>query len=187
MGSDQNPPVKKSSPGTNLIWVIIFIIAIFTGALFIFGWGELKNDANPSLVGKPAPQFSFTSSEGKLWNNNALLGKVTVINFWASWCNPCQQEAEILQQAWVDLQEEDRVIIIGISYEDTPVNALAYLAEYGITYPNRVENGNELEKAFGVTGVPSTFLISKDGIIVDFKLGSFVDETEFLEWVEKAF
>jgi cytochrome c biogenesis protein CcmG/thiol:disulfide interchange protein DsbE len=184
---DWNPPTKKNSSGSTLIWAIACIMAIAAGVLFIVSWGGLKNDASHSLVGKPAPQFSFTSSDGKLWNNNALLGKVTVVNFWASWCNPCQQEADILQQAWVDLQAEDRVIMIGISYEDTPADALAYLAEYGITYPNGVENVRELEKAFGVTGVPSTFLIGKDGIVVDFKLGSFIDKTGFLEWVEKAF
>jgi cytochrome c biogenesis protein CcmG/thiol:disulfide interchange protein DsbE len=185
--NDSNPPTKKSSSGNTLIWVIVFIIAVATGVLFIVSGGGLKKAANLSLVGKPAPQFSFTSSDGKLWNNHALLGKVTVINFWASWCSHCQQEAKILQQTWVDLQAENRVIMIGISYEDTPADALAYLAKYGITYSNGVENVYELEKAFGVTGVPSTFLIGKDGIVVDFKLGSFVDETEFLEWVEKAF
>jgi thioredoxin-related protein len=64
---------------------------------------------------------------------------------------------------------------------------LAYLAEYGITYPNVVENEEELEKVFRVTGVPSTFLINKEGIVMDFKLGPFLDETEILEWEEKAF
>ncbi len=187
MENDQNPSAMDHPQNRTPIWIIALVLGTAAIILFILGWAVSKKDSDQSIVGKPAPQFSFISNDGNAWNNEILSGKVVVLNFWASWCHPCQQEAEILQQAWEDLQPEGKVVLIGISYEDEPADALAYLVEYGITYPNVVENEEELEKVFRVTGVPSTFLINKEGIVIDFKLGPFLDETEILEWVEKAF
>ncbi len=81
-----------------------------------------------------------------------------VINFWASWCDPCNQEAPDLEATWKQYRAKG-VRVVGVDYEDQPGDAQAFMSKYGISYPSVVDRGGELATAFGVRGVPETFFI----------------------------
>lgn len=125
------------------------------------------------LQDRPAPEFSlalFDQFDQKQINLTDLRGQVVVINFWASWCVECYKEAELLEQAWQDYKDRG-VMFVGVDYLDTDKEGLAYMEQYGITYPSGPDFGSKISKAYAITGVPETFFIDRDGQIMHVQIG----------------
>jgi cytochrome c biogenesis protein CcmG, thiol:disulfide interchange protein DsbE len=96
---------------------------------------------------------------------SSLRGKVVVLNFWASWCGPCKDEAPLLQQ--IAVQYRDRgVVVVGIDSQDASSDGRAFADRYHLTYPLLHTAGSDLSHRWGVTGYPETFLIDRDGRVV---------------------
>jgi cytochrome c biogenesis protein CcmG/thiol:disulfide interchange protein DsbE len=85
-----------------------------------------------------------------------------VINFWASWCIPCRQEAAYLEQTWRKYQEKG-VAFIGVDYVDTDAKALAYIREFDITYINGPDLQTRISAAYNIKGVPETYFVDRAG------------------------
>ena len=139
----------------------------------------------------PAPNFEVTMFEyepmamsGETVSLKSLRGQVIVINFWASYCVPCQNEAPMLERLWREYRDRG-VIFLGINTEDPLKDALDYLDEYGITYPNAPDKGAQMERAYRITGIPETFVISPQGEIVQHFL-SEPNERDFRAAIERA-
>lgn len=115
----------------------------------------------------PAPDFTVTTFDGEEISLNDLRGQVVVVNFWASWCIPCKDEAPVLQAAWEKYRDQG-VVLLGVAYVDTPTNSLAFIDEFGITYPNAPDAGTRISDAYHITGVPETFIIDQAGNIAQF-------------------
>jgi cytochrome c biogenesis protein CcmG/thiol:disulfide interchange protein DsbE len=140
-------------------------VALFTVLAVYFGLG-LSRDPSllPSaLINKPAPDFSLLPL-GDVPGLAAadLVGQVTLVNFFASWCAPCRIEHPLLMR----LAAEDRVALYGIDYKDMPENATRLLAELGDPYRRiGVDRDGRTAIDFGVYGVPETYIIDKGGRI----------------------
>src|SRR3954468_16740580 len=116
------------------LWQIAFvgILVVFAGLLAFRLW---DTDTTQQRASGPAPDFTFTTFDGQTINTADLRGKGVVVNFWASWCDPCRDEAAFLQAA--ALREKDNgIVFLGLDYLDQEPQAKAYLAEYGISYPS---------------------------------------------------
>jgi cytochrome c biogenesis protein CcmG, thiol:disulfide interchange protein DsbE len=116
------------------------------------------------LIGKPAPAFSLThlADAGKTLGRDELLGKVWLLNVWASWCTPCLEEHPHL----VALARTQQVPLIGLNYKDTRPNAAQWLARHGNPYEASLFDGDGRTGIdFGVYGVPETFVVDKAGVI----------------------
>ena len=85
-----------------------------------------------------------------------------MINFWASWCPPCREEAPYLESTWRKYKDRG-VVFIGVDYADTRKEALAYIEEFDITYPNGPDIGTRISQAYRIRGVPETFFVDKRG------------------------
>jgi cytochrome c biogenesis protein CcmG/thiol:disulfide interchange protein DsbE len=103
---------------------------------------------------------------------------VVVLNFWASWCAPCSQEAAELEEAWRNYQMGDEVIFLGVDYTDTEPEALSYLAKFNITYPNGPDLRTRISQMFRITGVPETYFIDQEGKLAYVKKGPFASLAE---------
>lgn len=100
-----------------------------------------------------------------------LRGTPIVLNFWASWCVPCQEEASTLQRAWRQQARPRGVLFLGLDMQDVTGDARSFIRHYAIDYPNIRDPSNDVARSYGVTGVPETFYISASGKIVGHIIG----------------
>jgi len=131
------------------------------GLLALLGWGLVQAANGPRDSGM-APDFILTGFDGQMVTLSQLRGQVVIINFWASWCPPCREEAAYLEQTWRKYQNRG-VVFIGVDWVDTEKEALAYIAEFDITYLNGPDLGTRIAQAYRIQGVPETFYVDKTG------------------------
>jgi cytochrome c biogenesis protein CcmG/thiol:disulfide interchange protein DsbE len=93
-------------------------------------------------------------------------GKIVVLNFWASWCDPCEDEAPVLQQIQQRLERAGKGTVLGATWNDSITDAKAFEAKNDITYPSVRDVDTTLYEAFGGTGIPETFVIDPEGKVV---------------------
>lgn len=148
---------RRMSPG----WIAAGLIGILVLALLAYG---LTTTRASLKAGSPAPEINLTAFDGSSMNLTDQRGKVVVINFFASWCAPCQQEAAGIQQVWSDYQQQG-IQFYGIAYKDAASAAQTFLDQFGVTYPCAIDPGSRIARAYGITGVPETFIINQQGLL----------------------
>jgi cytochrome c biogenesis protein CcmG/thiol:disulfide interchange protein DsbE len=137
--------------------------------LGVLGWGLNRARSGPVGSG-PAPDFTLTGFDGQTVRFADLRGQVVVVNFWASWCPPCREEAAYLERTSRDYQGRG-VVFLGVDWVDTEKEALAYIEEFDITYFNGPDLGTRIAQAYRIQGVPETFFIDKSGQVRWVKIG----------------
>lgn len=163
-------PKKKLNATVVAMWAVVLAIL----ALSAYGLVRV-NTARPE-PGQKAPDFAMQFYEDYPWDGRVtaelsdMRGQIVVLNFWASWCAPCRLEADLLEQTWRRYADQG-VIFLGIAYSDVEPNALAYLEEFNITYPNAPDLRTRISEDYDITGVPETFFIDRDGVIYEFHFG----------------
>ncbi len=155
------------------IWGRIFVWGALIIFLILLALGLLRTQKGPVGVGDKTPNFTLTTFDGEQISLSSLKGKVVLINFWASWCTPCEQEAAELEMAWQSYQGSGKVIFLGVDYVDTEPEAQAYLQKYNISYPNGPDLGTRISQAFRIRGVPETYILDQNGIIQFVQIGPF--------------
>lgn len=154
-------PAKRS----RWFYVAIGVIGVF---VVILALGLFRTNQTQPTSG-PAPDFELTLFEG--YEGNAgknpinlsdLKGKVVVLNFWASWCIPCAQEAADLQATYEKYQDKD-VVFLGVDWTDIEGDALNYLKRFNITYANGPDLQTKIGPLYRISGVPETYIIDRTG------------------------
>ena len=147
---------------------VLIFGTIVTGALIallLLGLGrDPKHIASP-LIGKPAPAFALKrAGSGESIDLASLRGKPVVLNFWATWCAPCWEEHPVLNETSRALG--DRVQFLGVVFQDEESKILSFLQQRGAAYPTVVDDRGKTAIAYGVGGVPETFILDANGTIV---------------------
>jgi cytochrome c biogenesis protein CcmG/thiol:disulfide interchange protein DsbE len=153
--------------------------------LSLLGIGMIRSQQGPINVGSRIPDFTLTTFDGQAYNTADLRGQVILINFWASWCEPCEEEAAELEQAYQEYRDRG-VVFLGVNYVDTEPEALAYLDRFGITYANGPDLGTEISQSFRMRGVPETYIADGRGILVSRKIGPYSSLAEIRAVLEAA-
>jgi cytochrome c biogenesis protein CcmG, thiol:disulfide interchange protein DsbE len=166
------------------MWVIVIAFALLVVFLGLIAWGLNRSMEGRVANGAPAPQFAATTFDGKPFDTKQYAGKVIFVNFWASWCQPCAQEAVELEEAYQHYKPDGQVAFIGLAYVDTAPESLAYLQRYGITYPNGPDLATKISQTYGVRGVPETFIIDRQGKLAYFRAGPFTSTDEVISIVD---
>jgi len=161
----QDTETRRSRP---VAWIAAGAVALLV--LGLLGYGLLSGSTTKLQVGSPVPDFQITAIDGSQLSLGAQRGNVVVVNFFASWCNPCREEAADIEAVWREYQDQG-VRFMGIAYKDADSKARAFLEEFGATYPSAVDPGNRTARAYGVTGVPETFVVDQQGQLVKHFIG----------------
>ena len=150
--------------------VLAIAALVIVGFLGLLIWGMLNKEpitglSGITMVNRPAPDFTLTTFEGTAISLEDLRGKPVVINFWASWCPPCRIEAPLIERTWREYKNRG-LIFLGVNIQDRKEDALNYIREFDITYPNGPDPTGEISIDYGVSGLPVTFFVSSKGEIV---------------------
>lgn len=185
MSLESNPSITPAEPTSNrprwgriLAWVGL---AALLGLLFL---GLRNAGRGPIRIGDPAPDFILTTFEGQQYRLSDLRGKVVVINFWASWCKPCEQEAADLEAAWRYYADRGDILFLGVDWTDTEPNAMDYLRKFDITYPNGPDLGTRISQQYRITGVPETYIVDRQGNLAYVKISPFLSLNEILAAID---
>ncbi len=149
---------------------LLSVITIGCIALLLSSCDQKVEQPKGPEVGKPAPGFTLTDTKGKTWSLSELKGQVVFVNFWATWCPPCREEMPSMQKIYTSLPS-DKFKLLSILNNDRPDFAESLAATIGFTFPILVDPGSKTGRAYGLTGVPETYIIDKQGILREKFLG----------------
>ena len=173
-------PTFKSIGASFLILVILsFMILMIWG---LFNKTSTTGKSGVTMLKKPAPQFTLPLLSGEDLVLADHIGKPMIINFWASWCPPCREEAKILEEVWRAYKSKG-VLFIGVGIQDTIEDAVSYLELFNISYPNGLDHDGRITVDYGVIGLPVTFLINERGVVETRWVGA-ITESELVSWLE---
>jgi cytochrome c biogenesis protein CcmG/thiol:disulfide interchange protein DsbE len=165
--------------------------AVVVGLLFLLWFGlqqkEIAGTKVENVPFKTAPDFSLGLFDGSTFVLSDALktGKPVVLNFWASWCGPCADEAPLLQEA--ARRNGDRFTFVGVNVEDQDADAQAFLRKYAISYPNGAGGAGPVSIQYGMRGVPETYFIAPNGQLVrKWNTLTAADLDQFLAELQRA-
>jgi cytochrome c biogenesis protein CcmG/thiol:disulfide interchange protein DsbE len=155
-------------------WTVAGLAIVVVAVVFASRFGVDPRLSPSPLVGRPAPAIAVTSIEDdSTVGLDAFAGEVLVVNFWAPWCVPCRAEHAVLVAA-AEQYAPSGVTVFGIAYESELDDVHAFLGELGHAYPVAMDDRSRAAIAFGVRGVPETFFIDRNGVVVG-KVSGAVD------------
>lgn len=176
------PELTESAPAPGLVRnnkrrrrILIFsVVSLLNVGLLALILTQLLTPAphvvSDPLVGHPAPDFSLAmlrldTTKSALSLSN-FKGKPVVLNFWASWCAPCKEEAPLLENTWKQVQAQGKdLVILGIDFQDSKNDSLSFLQSYSITYPTALDADGSVASKYGITSLPQTIFINRDGTV----------------------
>jgi cytochrome c biogenesis protein CcmG/thiol:disulfide interchange protein DsbE len=161
-----------------------WIVWLVAGALLAFLGLGLVNSFKSQPQAGPAPDFTLNAYSGQTVKLSDLRGQVVVVNFWASWCAPCVEEAPALEATY-EAYRDKGVTFLGVAYVDSEDKSKAFVQQYGITYLNGPDLRTQISDAYHIKGVPETFVINPAGKVTFFA-ARVMSQLELSAEIEKA-
>ncbi len=145
----------------------------------------MKEERRKAFVNKPAPDVTGTTHEAKKWSLRSQKGKNVIIVFWASWCSDCVKETPLVIESAKLLQNDPDTMLVSVNLDKDPDKARSFIKEKGITYPvildeKKLEGNSDFGKAFDIYGIPSIWVIDKEGMIKGQRLRHIEEAIEML-------
>jgi cytochrome c biogenesis protein CcmG, thiol:disulfide interchange protein DsbE len=160
-------------------------VAVVLGLLALLVW-KVTHEDDAAKVGDAAPAFHLSrlDAPGKL-ALASYRGKVVVLNFWASWCAPCKQEAPRLEAAWKRYRQQG-VVVVGVDAQDFSGDAKRFIRKHGLTYPNVHDGPGSTLGRYGVSGFPETYFVDRHGRLVGEKVTGEVSDEKLTDGIRRA-
>lgn len=161
-------------PPTRLVGLLggLVLIGAVLG-VFALTLGRGNTGGPSARLGEPAPAFSLERLDGGRLSLDELRVRPVVLNFWASWCIPCRDEAPLLTKLAADNAGRG-LVVVGVVYQDSATNAIDFMRRYGQTYPGLLDPSGRTALDYGVYGIPETYFIDPSGVIRARQIGPLV-------------
>ncbi len=162
---------------------IIYLLVIILAAAWTVITPRLQpvtvaqEEVSSPLEGNSAPDFSLQDLTGFHYSLSDMQGRVVVLNFWASWCTPCQAEMPAFQRVF-DSYDPQKVVILGVNVtiQDKINNVLEFVEEKQLTFPILLDESGTVTTAYAIYAMPTTFFIDKEGVIQKVIMGGPIPE-----------
>src|SRR4030042_420699 len=152
---------------------LVFIVIIFAVIILLQEKDSLFNPTPRSRLqpGLPAPDFVFPGLDGKMVSLAEYKGKVVFLNIWATWCPPCREEMPSMESLYQRLKGRDfEMLAVSIDREGEK-GVEPFAAKYGLTFPVLLDPDSKTKRLYGLTGIPESFMIDKNGVVIDRIMG----------------
>lgn len=136
--------------------------------------GPKATSAPAPVVDAPAPDFTLTALSGGEVTLSDLKGKVVLVNFWATWCGPCEAEMPAIEARY-KLYKESGLEVLAVNLDETEAEIRPFVERLGLTFPILLDPGGVVNEQYRVRGYPTTFIVGRDGIILAQKVGYMTD------------
>ena|ERR687893_828933 len=156
--------------------VPLAVLGVVVALVALLAYGLASNEPDAEIAGDPAPALELPRLSGNgVGSLEDYRGRVVVLNFWASWCEPCREESPLLQR-WQERLEKQGATVLGVDTLDEIGHARAFVDEYGLTYPMLRDGDGSTREPFGILGFPETFVIDRHGRIAAIQRGPVTAE-----------
>ena len=176
-----SPTIRRLRATRAVLWALVGVMTV----VWLFYGGGLESI---TAMTRPAPEAVATADVGQAAPSLKLplvgggeqdvatyRGRPVILNFWATWCDPCRAEMPVFERA--QQQYRDRgLVVLGVDFQERDPEIVAFLSEIGVTFPSLVDRTGEVTRQWRATGLPTTFLIDRQGIIRDVRVGAFTDD-----------
>lgn len=166
----------------------ILALGCVAGLLALLVW-QLGHQQHAPGVGAVAPAFTLNRLDGPgKVSLDSYRGKPVVLNFWASWCDPCKSEAAVLQRDWASYRRRG-VVFLGVDYHDLNSDARRFVSAHALTFPMLEDGSGNVTNRYGISQVPETYVLNREGRVVAHLRGPITDPgfaAEFQSAIDKA-
>ncbi|MHB1414669.1 MAG: TlpA family protein disulfide reductase [Chloroflexota bacterium] len=143
--------------------------------LAVVGASACSADTQPK-VGQAAPNIAVTGLDGGAVQLADLKGKVVMLNFWASYCDPCKQEMPDMEKVYQAVGAKG-VVVLGVNMGEDPAKVAAFVKDLGLTFPIALDSKGTAAATYGVNAIPASYFIDKDGVIRYVRIGQLDQKT----------
>lgn len=178
--TDLPPTIRRLRAVRALLWAMVGVMTVvwlyFGGGIeTITSMTRSAPDPVPTAdIGQPAPPLQLPMVGGGETDLGAYRGQVILLNFWATWCEPCKAEMPVFERAQQQYRDQG-LVVLGVNFQERDEEITTFLHQVGVTFPTLVDRTGEVSRQWRATGLPTTFLIDRQGIIRDVRVGAFTD------------
>jgi len=152
----------------------VLALGCVAGLLALLVW-QLENQKHAPSVGAVAPAFTLSRLDGPGKVSLASYrGKPVVLNFWASWCQPCKSEASVLERDWTSYRNRG-VVFLGVDYHDLSSDARRFVSAHALTFTMLEDGSGKVTGSYGISQVPETYVLNRQGRVVAHLAGPITD------------
>ncbi len=157
--------------------ILIIILASMLALGLMIGSCSSSTPAQGPSVGKLAPDFQLYSLDGQAMSLSDFQGKPVLLNFWATWCNPCRFEMPFFQEIYKGAADSE-LIMLAVDLGENPSRVKEFVEEFGLSFTILLDADGKVAQQYNIRGIPATFFIDKDGIIQSVRIGAFSNEMQ---------
>ncbi|MUG43803.1 TlpA family protein disulfide reductase [Paenibacillus woosongensis] len=179
----------KESKGLRLSSVITLLLGLFAiGAIIWIIVSPTKDDAKPQkarlAIGESAPDFEVTNTHGDKVSLADYKGKVVVLNFWASWCEPCVKEMPLINEVYQSNRSDVATLFVNAGESKGTVNE--FLAAHHFEFPVMIDVTGKVSGLYGIIGLPVTYIIDKNGNLHQSIVGEISSREQLQTYIQSA-